>query len=601
MASLPGDRRNSAGSGLDPSLPLPFGELAPAPGSTTADRGGRVCSPQPPSPDDDAAPKVAAAPWPLSRAELRWAAGAAGIIVALSCLPYLFGWWLNPAGFMGHVYNADDANVHLSWMRQAADGRWLFTNLFTSDQVKPHFLHLFFLVLGKIAGLLGGSYSALLLVYHAARVLCGWLLLVSVYVFAGYVYPDRVTRRLALLVAGLSSGLGWWARVLFGPGDYSRDFGTGLLMPETITFLSLYIFPLFAASMLLMVVTYLLLLRAFDSGRPALAAGAGVAGLALGQIHPYDILPVYAVAAVYVAALSVARRRPALREAGLAGVMVLLSLPGPLYQYFTFRSGAAQLRTPTPSPPPLDYALTFGLVLLAAVIGAGYLRRTTQRHGGFLVVWAAVTLAMSYAPLQYAPFQRKMIEGVHLPLAVLAAAGWVALGRQRRFPLKAWAAAFLLLTVPSNAAMMAQSAKRLLSNNAQGIRTLLPPYYLDADERAALDWLRAHAGPDDVVLSAPLVGSYMPPWCGVTVYAGHWAETVGFSDKLQELRLFWQRDAVSDGWRVGFLRAQRIRYVYDGLYEKALAAPPRFDPERAPYLRRVFGRGHVALYEVRLP
>ncbi|HEX3000093.1 MAG TPA: hypothetical protein VHR86_07645, partial [Armatimonadota bacterium] len=456
---------------------------------------------------------------------------------------------------MGHVYNADDACVHLSWMRQAAEGRWLFSDRFTAETQQPQFFHLFFLLLGKIAGWFGGSYRVLLVVYHLARIVCGWALLLVCYLLAALVFRERETRRLALLIVGLSSGMGWFLNAVFGPGAYSVDFSTGLMMPETNTFLSLYLFPLFAASQLLLAGSYLLLLRAFGCGKARYAAGAGVLALVLGNIHSYDILPFYAVLAVYLVWLALSRRAFPLRELLMAGIAVLISLPGPLYQYLVFHRNPifqAKALTPTLSPNLLQYAFTFGLVLLFAMVGAFQLRRQKTQQGAFLVIWAAVTLAMAYAPVS---FQRKMIEGIHIPIALLAAGGWSYLGQRfatwRRYAV-VWPALFLLLTVPSNIAVMAQSLQRLVNNNAEGAAGLLPPYYLDADERGGLDWLRAHTASGDVVLSSPLVGAYMPPYCGVTTYVSHWAETIRFQQKLDAERTFFA-GYVPDAWRRQFL------------------------------------------------
>ncbi|MDH7568021.1 MAG: hypothetical protein QHJ73_00345, partial [Armatimonadota bacterium] len=217
-----------------------------------------------------------------------------------------------------------------------------------------------------------------------------------------------------------------------------------------------------------------------------------------------------------------------------------------------------------------------------------------RRHGGFLVIWAAVTLAMTYVPVS---FQRKMIEGVHIPLSILAASGWLALGRRWRVPARIWMAVLLFLTLPSNLALMADSVRRLITNNAEGVAQQLPPYYLDADERGALDWLAAHARPEDVVLSTPALGNYIPPYTGATAYASHWAETIHLGVKWRWVRGFLQ-EYTSDEWRMQFLRQERIRYVYHGAIERLVG---EFDPSRAPYLRPVFRRGAVGLYEVVLP
>lgn len=542
---------------------------------------------------------------PLERNEWHRAAAIATVVVALTCVPYLFGWFLRPADFMGHIYNADDQNVHLAWMRQAAEGHWLFTDRFTSEPQQPQFVHLLFLLLGKIAGLFGGSYTALIWTYHLARVLFGWVLLVLVYVLAAYLYEDRHTRELAAWSVALSSGAGWFLNTVRGPGAYSCDFviGPGLVMPEAITFTSLLIFPLFAASLVAIVVLYLLLLRALDTGQVRLAIGAGVAGLVLANIHSYDILPVYAVIAVYLAAIGVVRRRIPWREIKLAAVTVAVSAPGPLYQYLVFRTNPVfqqKALTPTLSPSVSAYVLTYGLVAAAACAGVVALRQVPNRRGGFLVVWALVTIAMTYAPVS---FQRKMIEGAHIPLAMLAAAGWVSLGR-RRFRPAWWLLLFVLLTVPSNVAFTAQCMQRLMNNNREGVQWLLPMYYLDSDQRAALDWLREHGSPGDVVLGAPPDTCYMPAYCGVRTYVSHWAETIDPKRKRREAETF-MHGGTSHDWRERFLQSAGIRYVYWGPVEQAIArslaeasgAPP-FDPSRAPYLRPVVRSGEVGLYEV---
>ncbi|HHX40748.1 MAG TPA: hypothetical protein GX715_12355 [Armatimonadetes bacterium] len=535
-------------------------------------------------------------PFP-SRAELRRVALAAAALIAFTCLPYLWGWLLRPADFMGHVYNADDPNVHLAWMRQAAEGRWLFTDRFTSEEQQPQFFHLFYLVLGKVAGLFGDSYRVLICFYHLARVVGGWLFLMAAYLLAAYIYPDARTRWLGFWTVALSSGLGFWLDVLLGKGDRSCDYGPGLLMPEAITFLSLYLFPLFAVSILVLVCLYLLVLRAFDTGRVAPAVGAGLFGLVLGNIHSYDLLPVYAVLAVYVFTLGIARRAWPLREIFLAAIVVAISLPAPAYQYLVFRSNPIfqqKALTPTLSPSVVNYALTYGLVLVAACVGAWHLRHRPHRCGDFLITWFIITLAMAYLPVS---FQRKMIEGAHIPLALLAAPGWHALTSRVRLPGAVATALWIALVIPSNLGLMADSIRRLENNNAEGVAHLLPAYYLDSDQRAVLEWLRQNGRPEDVVLSSPLDGCYMPPYCGVTTYVSHWAETIDVQRKLANLRGFLA-SYTADEWRIRFLREERIRYYYHGPAEAAMGA---FDPSGASYLRLVCQSGPVALYEVVLP
>src|SRR5881394_1444066 len=73
----------------------------------------------------------------------------------VALIPYLYGWSLQGARpdlgrFVGFGYNLDDGFVYLSWMRQAADGHFFQSNLFTSEPQSPHLFNFFFLLLGNI-------------------------------------------------------------------------------------------------------------------------------------------------------------------------------------------------------------------------------------------------------------------------------------------------------------------------------------------------------------------------------------------------------------------------------------------------------------------
>ena len=250
----------------------------------------------------------------------------------------------------------------------------------------------------------------------------------------------------------------------------------GLPMPEAITFLSLYLFPLFAVSILVLVCLYLLVLRAFDTGRVAPAVGAGLFGLVLGNIHSYDLLPVYAVLAVYVFTLGIARRAWPLREIFLAAIVVAISLPAPAYQYLVFRSNPIfqqKALTPTLSPSVVNYALTYGLVLVAACVGAWHLRHRPHRCGDFLITWFIITLAMAYLPVS---FQRKMIEGAHLLAFWRPRAG--ALTSRVRSP-ALWPPPMDCSRYPVDLGLMARLHSQAENNNAEGV-PICCPHYLDS-------------------------------------------------------------------------------------------------------------------------
>src|SRR5438046_491079 len=71
----------------------------------------------------------------VTRREWRWCLGAAAVVMALTCLPYLWLWRMTPPGlqFLGFPVGPDDQCVYLAWMRQAADGHFFLRSLWTND------------------------------------------------------------------------------------------------------------------------------------------------------------------------------------------------------------------------------------------------------------------------------------------------------------------------------------------------------------------------------------------------------------------------------------------------------------------------------------
>ncbi len=352
-----------------------------------------------------------------SRAELRWAALFALALMALTCLPYLAGLALKPGGsyYSGFIANPDEHNVYLSLMRQARDGSLLFRDMFTSEPQTGRVINVLWLVLGLLARV---THLPLPVVYHLARVAAGWLLLMAVYCLGAQVLRGLTARRAAVVLAATASGLGWALHV--GPGQPNPiDFGPGLIMPEAITFLTLLLNPLFALSVFLLVVIYLAAAHAFASGSVRAAVLAGIAALVLGDIHTYDLIPVAGVLAVFLAYALITRHARG-RAIVLGLLIAVIALPSLLYQLWLQHSGDVSMLVKAtnqpPSPEPLYVALGLGIPLLFALVGAVFALRSND-WARLLVLWLLLGAAAVYAPVA---FQRKLIEGLHLPIVLLA-------------------------------------------------------------------------------------------------------------------------------------------------------------------------------------
>jgi arabinosyltransferase C len=536
---------------------------------------------------------------PLSPAERRWAWGWALVVAAFASLPYLGLLAVTPPDtvFWGFVNNPDDHCVYLAWMRQAEQGQLFFRNLFTGDPQRGLHLNLFFWLLGVVGRL---TQLPLALIYHLSRFGFGALLLVLVYYLTAFLTPDRAARRAAFGFVALSSGLAWlrWppADPAVDPGRYPVD----AWQPEAITFLSLYSNALFCASMAAMVGLYLCLLLAQRTGKTGYAAGAGLLGLLLGNIHSYDVISIAAVWAVYLCVTGLHTRRVPVLELRHALLAAAIGLPSVLYQYYLLQTDPvfqARAAVPTPSPPLIQYLLGYGLLIPLGMIGARSLLRSpeTPRPAAYLpIIWAVVGLAVAYLPTA---FQRKLVEGLHLPVALLAGFGAVWLAR--RFTIRPWqawvvTALILALTVPSNLRFVAQSWQIAIEKNVGS--TWLHAVFWPKADLEAMSRLDEWVPPAGIIQALPWTSCLIPAMSGRRVWAGHWGETPGFESKFRQLRTFFDPGTPSD-WRRQFLAQAGITHIFVGANERALA---RDSLTREPFLQPVHRLGEVMLYKVAL-
>ncbi len=419
-----------------------------------------------------------------ARSFRRFALGLGSFVAVLILLPLVLqltaasgsGTWA-----LGYPYNTDDHMVYAAWIRQAAEGRFLFENRFTLDPQPGLTFNFFFLVLGWLSlllGTLGATVLAQIGLAFAVSLLAADLI--------ARVFEDALTRRIALALALFGAGLGVLQfrhfGVALGEGDTGPFAGVlnGALpadvwQPEAFVFSSLFTNALFgwALALILVVIRSVALVR---EDKRQIVPGF-VAMLLLANTHSYDALLVGMVMVAIVTA-GFASKSMTKEWFGRGGVIALgVALPGAWLAYVLKADPvfAARAATPTytenfrsllfgvlplallaliglfPAPDDPDrprklgglgaYALlVMGLftlaggaagdafflspgafvVVLALAVASAALVADGRPVRDALVAWAFVGLVAPYFP---ALFQRKLAMGLSLPWAILAAAG----------------------------------------------------------------------------------------------------------------------------------------------------------------------------------
>ncbi len=515
--------------------------------------------------------------------DLRWTLAWAGVILAVSCLPYIIAWAATPSGYQygGIVVNPFDGYSYLAKMRQGWLGSWQFHLTYTPEPHEGAYIFLFYLALGHFARLTG---LPLILVYHLARLSAGLALLITTCAFLTRLTADRQERHVACWLVGTSAGLGWLGLVL---GAFPID----LWVPEAFAFFSLMSnphFPLAIALMLGLVAGVI-----WPAGGVRRWLVPGIAGLALALIQPFALASIYATLALYLLLRGWMYRSWPLPESVAAAGIVMLSLPVLLYDYMMYTVNpvlsAWASQNITPAPPVLDLILGYGLVGLLAIAGGIVVARQRDHAGLALLAWGVTTLILVYMPFA---LQRRFLTGLGVPLGILASVGLARWLRPRLPAARARLVTGLTigLGLVGNLFLLLVLILGVLSREAQP--DLFARLYLSRDEMQAMKWLLARPQ-NEVVLASPRTGMFLPGQAGVRVVAGHPFETADAEVKQAQAEAFFRNQLA--GKQCQDIQVwYDIRYVFVGPAEQALGGGNACLSGVVP----VYRQGKVAIYQL---
>lgn len=458
--------------------------------------------------------------------------------MTMTTIPYGVGWLSQGDDweFGGFLFGVDDGYSYLAKMRIGARGDWLFNIRYTSEPHDGALLFLPYILLGKLTALLVARDSpnlttAMAITFHLARMVCGFGLILVSYRFAAVFLRSPGSRRLALVLITLGGGLGWLLSIA-GLGDLFDSLPIDFYLPEGYSFLVLFGLPHVALARSAMLIGFMLIFRALltpDSARVWLrhTTLAGVCWVVMGLCVPFYITVVYLVLGGWGLAAWIRGRRFPWAQFWRATSASAVVLPLLLYTSGVFLTndvlGEWSGQNRLPSPHPMHYV--FGYVVLAVPALAGL--RWAWRKGAavnklphlLLSSWIVVVPLAVYLPINV---QRRLAEGVIVPLSILAVAGLRLLAIHRRRWQRA-RAIVLALALPTALLLWLGATFTALTPE--------PPLFHPRDELAAMDRLDEIAPENAVVLSLKETGNYLPARTDLLAYVGHGPETIRGEEK----------------------------------------------------------------------
>ena len=554
----------------------------------------------------------------------------AGILTLLTItllqLPYIAGYATTPPDkvYTGLIMNPEDSQTYFAKMRQGFEGEWLYTISFTSESHEPALVGVFYMGLGHVARILGGTITN---VWHGGRVIAGIFLFLTTFWYITQHTQNRRTVWVAFLLAIFGSGLGWLLFVL-GQSYWLDAFPIDFKMPEAHPFFMAMTFPHVATGTALTLMVFWQLRKIIDKlgnphpsplpkgegiqlpspkGRGVGGEGffpiiAGILNLLIAIVYPFLIYLIVAVTGIYYVTklpsfLKDSNFKVLITRTVPLAVSFLIPAPLILYYAITLRQNpifaAWNTQAGLPSPHVLHYLVAFGLFLLFAGIGW----RHNKQHT-FLWVWVLMAGILVYMPVEA---QRRFVQGLQVPLSILAAIGLVNVGMPALFTTKTFQkilhsprytrpklesfllTLFLLFMSLSNIYLLASVT---ITATVQQPRQ----FFRSQAENAGISWLTQNTQHTDVVLGSYQAGNYIAAHAGNQVVVGHWAETLNFEQKESDANQFFT-PSTSNEWRQSFVESLDVTYVWAGNDEL----------DGVEWLMPVFQHNNITIYIVGRP
>jgi hypothetical protein len=505
----------------------------------------------------------------------------AALVFAIGEIPYLAARAASPPEhrFGGVLQWVDDLNMYFSFIRQAADGRFLFANRLTHLPHDPAFFNPEFLAVGLLMRFTGASDTTAFAIWRAAGILA------LVLGFTALLWATRTPhaqRSLALLLFLLGGGLGWLALVLGLEGP-RLDLDSGFQ-----PFAQMLLNPHFSLPHGLVLLFLASWCRGEQEGRTAWYAAASLVALLEGLIRPYDLLTLWIALPAAVLMTPDARRTP--RSTLPRALPLLATLPALAYFVLLFRTHPAfrHWASQAGAPPP-SFAAHAASLGLMGLVGLWRLARWRSHplgaHERPLLAWLVAVFAVVHSTrlVPWLPFSPQagtsgMAPVVLLALPALPSLPWSSLGAAR------WALAGLLAANCLSSAVILQARTKVAS-------THFNYYHLRTAELDAFAWLARNARASDVILANYKDGNRLGRFVSSRVVLGHYSVTPASASIQAGVEAFLAGALDDDGAR-RMLADWNVRWVY---YSPRAYPSPVL--HRVPWCARRYRERGIAIYE----
>lgn len=510
----------------------------------------------------------------VSRSEWRWVVLVGMTVLGVLTLPLLMVQPIQLADtervFMGLAHDYWNGAASVSRMIEGANGQFLVQFQHTSEYVPPALIELIYPLLGQIADSLDVSPLGF---FHAIRIGATLLMYFAIYQLAASIWVKVRTRRIFFVMSIVSSGFGWiFALSGADLGTVYPDFAIPQSYPTLSAAVNVH-YPLAIACVALIVSVMVPVFRPGETADPQVDNGGALVfllSLVLTLLYPEALLPLF-IATLASILINGWQKRQIVAHDWRWGLWFIVPALPMLVLLQNMINANAQLniwldQRNTMIPSPFGIIVGLGLGLIIAAPGMYRAVRRFESDGDrFMILWCLSMLVLLYWQLN--PY---FLLGLMLPVAYFAARStedfWFRYIKHRNR--SRWYVAITPVLLIGSVIWLIAPFVTLANPNSSAARELT----LEVDYVTAIQWLDTNASADDVILSAPQVGLWIPTQSNLRVVYGHPHETLLAVEKLRQVREWYGSVEVEACHAL--IDRNRVAYVLYGGREAALGDAP---------------------------
>ncbi|MBC8230641.1 hypothetical protein H8E77_13920 [bacterium] len=498
--------------------------------------------------------------------------------------------------FNEHLVFYDDMNSYLSYVKQSANGRWLFQNQFTPEEHSGVFINLKWLVLGKISRIFKTSLRT---DFQIERIVGAITLIFGFYLLSSLFIQNKFVRKVALLVFSLGGGFGWiYILSLAVQKLFHSDILTIPFVPRDTSsglhpFFQMMLNPHFSIAHGILLLTYSLYTIGEMKNDVKYYVFSGISCAVLGFVRPFDMLVCFLAVFMFVILLYISKRELSLHQTFLRFLPILMGLPVMLYNLYVFKLHPVfkwwNIQNVFTERPLMILLFSMGFVpflVLNNIGGFANLREKETKNIFLIGTIAAISvLAFSTPFLKFAPQFGTIWMGSLVIFGIMKVEKPLLSALSRKRYIYFLLFAFLLVNSFTSIWLLKWKCDEVWQGK----------HHTDSRLITAFDWLEENSSPSDIVLSSYPTGNKIPRYSGNKVFCGYGYNTVDFNGKINAVKQFFNLET-SDKYRLDLIKKYKIEYLFHGPSERAIG---KYIPEISPFLKQVYQNDIVMIYSVK--